>query len=122
MEGSQPYYCSHVNGSLFLISDQYARVECNIGRSKPTKFLRNEGNVHLHSVHELSPRGANYVLTYSIGRNQRVNDRLPKLPAKNVKASHCHGSNVSTTVTHQGINIVHTLMGSERVNMVTRGM
>ena len=40
-------------------------------KGEHTKFPKNDGKVH------------------KIGKNQRVNDRLPKLPAKKVNASHC---------------------------------
>lgn len=39
------------------------------------------------------------MVTYRIGRNQSVNDKLPKLPARNVNASHCDPSGVSTALT-----------------------
>ena len=45
-----------------------------------TKLLMKVGKVH------------------KIGMNQRVRDKLPKLPAKNVKASHCASRSASCAI------------------------
>lgn len=67
-----------------------------------TKLLMNLGKAH------------------RIGMNHSVRDKSPKLPAKNVKASHC-----SISVSHPQSNHstdALTLSGSARVKIVTSGM
>ena len=56
---------------------------------------------------------------HKIGMNQRVRDKLPKLPAKNVKASHCISVSI---VCDSSVQHKRTLSGSARVKIVTSGM
>ena len=71
MERSEADYRPRVDTIPFLLRD--ASVSPNrrqMMTCERTKLLMNVGKVH------------------RIGMNQRVRDKLPKLPAKNVKASH----------------------------------
>jgi hypothetical protein len=55
-----------------------------------TRFSRKAGKVQLHSMNAFSMSGriqARKPETHSIGVNQIVSDKLPKLPPRNVKAS-----------------------------------
>ncbi len=67
-----------------------------------TNLLMNLGNVH------------------RIGMNHSVRDKLPKLPARNVKASHCT-SQSALWVMRNCMGMI-TLSGSARLKIVTSGM
>lgn len=69
VERLQAGYRSSINSIPFLQHSQRHEVKLEV--LQRTKFLTKEGNVH------------------RIGINQRVRDKLPRLPAKKVKASHC---------------------------------
>ena len=72
VERSEADYRPRVDTIPFLLRD--ALVSLTISQMMicgRTKLLMNVGKVH------------------RIGINQRVRDKLPRLPAKNVKASHC---------------------------------
>ena len=54
-----------------------------------TKFLKNEGNMHLTTENEVLVFRQSYKNTYKMGKNDKVNEKLPRLPARNVYASLC---------------------------------
>ena len=59
---------------------------------------------------------------YSTGRNHNVIDKLPRLPARNVYASHFDGVMKVNTCFCLPCGTERTLRGSSRVKTVTNGM
>lgn len=97
--GARQCECQRHSVSTRMHQQQYHHAS----RWKLTKFSMNPGNVH------------------RIGMNQSVSDKLPKLPAKNVYASHW-SPQISAFELWKWRICGRTLRGSSLVKMVTSGM
>jgi len=58
------------------------------GTEPRTRLFKKVGKVHLENIEVLSTDNQGDDVAHRIGVNQRVNERLPKLPARKVYASH----------------------------------